>query len=213
MVNNDEMTLPTIGIKHLCINSDGKGVRSLILTSDCPLKCRYCINNFCHDYPERRLKYYKTDQLFDQVKKYVLYYKYTNGGITFGGGEPLQYSDYIFRFCELYKETLNFCIETSLNVDVPDLKQIAQTVDTFYVDIKDMNPEIYYRYTGHVNDLVYINLSVLSSFADKIVLRLPYIGGYNTSNDIEKSKKILSKMGYYRFNRFDYIISNTFGGK
>lgn len=193
-------------MKHLRLNTDGEGVRSLIITSECPLNCVYCINDFCHNYPKEKLLFLSTEELYDKVEKYKLYFQYTGGGVTFGGGEPMQYSDYILDFTRRFNKIFSVCIETSLNVDIPDLEELAKYIKAFYVDIKDMNPIIYQNYTSKSNDKVIENLEKLLPFSDKVVIRLPYIRNYNLPIDVENSREKLLNLGYKRFNELRYIV-------
>ena len=42
-------------ISRLRMGTDGQGVTALVACFDCPLHCKYCINDFCHvknDYGE-----------------------------------------------------------------------------------------------------------------------------------------------------------------
>ena len=75
-----------LSICRLRIGTDGHGVRTLVAFHGCPLRCRYCLN---------------PDSLKDSERKDELYYIATNGGITFGGGEPLLNSQYIKDILEL----------------------------------------------------------------------------------------------------------------
>ena len=80
-----------------------------------------------------------------------LYFLATGGGITFGGGEPCLYSDFIKEFKTCCGEEWNITLETSLNVPFANLKNIFPVVNNYIVDIKDINNEIYKKYTGKIN--------------------------------------------------------------
>lgn len=38
-----------MSVSRLRMATDGQGVSTLVAFFDCPLKCKYCINNSCHD--------------------------------------------------------------------------------------------------------------------------------------------------------------------
>ena len=70
-------------------------------TSDPPLSCSYCLNPQCHNTPKVS-SFYSPQDLLDIVKVDSLYFTATDGGITFGGGEPLLYSKItLSHTCEL----------------------------------------------------------------------------------------------------------------
>jgi pyruvate formate lyase activating enzyme len=99
-------------------------------------------------------------------------------------------------------------VETSLNVSLERLQTVAPYVHHYYIDVKDMNPEIYRRYTSISNSRVIDNLHWLSTHEDpkKVTIRLPHILDYNTEKDIAESRKQLKAMGFQDFDCFDYII-------
>ena len=99
-------------------------------------------------------------------------------------------------------------IETSLNVPLENVKAIASLVQMWYVDIKDMNPDIYKAYGCKENKQVVSNLQWLAAngYADKVIIRLPLIPEYNTDEDRLRSQQQLEKMGFTNFDKFNYIV-------
>ena len=79
-------------------------------------------------------------------------------------------------------------------------------IDHYIIDIKDVNTEIYHEYTGGDNTQVLDNLKRLLSegLADRITVRVPHIPGYNTLDDITRSKAVLADMGLVRIDEFTY---------
>ena len=201
------MKLPLIGICRHRLVTDGQGVTTLVAFHGCPLRCKYCLNAQC-------LRsdgiWHQMDmmEILDKVMVDDLYYKATGGGIAFGGGEPLLRSDGIVDFCKSRPKEWRIYIETSLNVERRSLEAVAPYIDYYYIDVKDMNPDIYRRYTGRSNRRVVSNLRWLASNvdADKVTIRLPHIPDYNTAQDIERSQQQLEAMGFKDFDRFDYIL-------
>jgi Pyruvate-formate lyase-activating enzyme len=98
--------------------------------------------------------------------------------------------------------------ETSLAVPQENLLPVLSAVDEFIVDCKDMNPDIYRRYTGGDAQLMKDNLEFLleSCGADRIIVRVPRIPGFNTDADQRKSVEFLREMGVTRLDLFDYVI-------
>lgn len=71
-----------------------------------------------------------------------------------------------------------------------------------------MNPSIYKRYTSKDNAVVIDNLIkfVDLNLTEKVLIRLPYIKGFNTETDIQSSGQKLEQMGYSRFEKISYKI-------
>jgi len=200
------LTAPIVTCARHRMGVDGQGVTTLVCFHGCSLRCAWCINSFTLD-PDAKRQIMTPAELYEKLKIDELYFIATGGGVTFGGGEPLLYADFIKEFRGLCGNEWHLCIETSLAVPFENIKTVAQCVDMFYVDIKDTNPEIYSRYTGGDNSLVLSNLEKLLKIvtAERIVVRLPHIPKFNTDDDVKKSREILSGMGITQFDEFNYI--------
>lgn len=192
-------------VSRLRIAVDGEGVATLVGFVSCPLRCRYCLNpqTLSADCPHRVMT---PEQLYEEVRKDELYFLATGGGVTFGGGEPLLRPDFIRAFRSLCGPEWKLNAETSLNVPEENVKELMPIIDHWYIDIKDMDPDIYRNYTGRDNGRVRDNLRSLaeSGLADRCTIRIPHIPGYNEDADRDKSIKELEAMGFSDFDRFEY---------
>ena len=105
---NSDSFAPVMGIERLRVGTDGNGITTLVTFYGCPLNCKYCLNPQCH----RELSDVvnsRPEEVYDIAAKDELYYLATGGGITFGGGEPLLYSDFII---DVLIEYMSICIST-----------------------------------------------------------------------------------------------------
>ncbi len=202
-----EIIAPFIAINRHRLTTDGEGVTTLVGFHGCPLHCQYCLNAQClqADGVWCRLT---PGELYSEVEIDDLYFVATGGGICFGGGEPLLRSDFIKAFAEIMNPEWKLTIETSLNVPLENVKAIASLVQMWYVDIKDMNPDIYKAYGCKENNQVVSNLQWLAAngYADKVIIRLPLIPEYNTDEDRQRSQQQLEEMGFTNFDKFNYIV-------
>lgn len=184
---------------------DGDGVNTLVVFMMCPLRCKYCLNPQTLDagLPHRTLT---PDELYEETRKDELYFLATGGGVTFGGGEPLLRPDFIRAFRSLCGDEWKLNVETSLNVPEDNVRELMPVIDQWFIDIKDMDPDIYRKYTGRDNDRVRKNLRLLadSGLAGRCTLRIPHIPGYNENADRDRSIKELEAMGFSIFDRFEY---------
>ena len=203
------MKCPLIGINRHRLVTDGNGVTTLVAFHGCPLRCKYCLNKQCLR-ANGVWREMDAQEILNEVKIDDLYFKATCGGIMFGGGEPLLRSGEIVSFCKLKPAEWHVYIETSLNVSLSHLEAVAPYIDHYYIDIKDMNPDIYRRYTSADNHQVIKNLHWLSAHNDlrKVTIRLPHIPDYNTDADIAVSRSELAAMGFNDFDIFDYLVKN-----
>ncbi len=196
-----------IGIARHRLSTDGDGVTTLVAFHGCPLRCRYCLN------PQSlgdgdRFREYISESLYREVRIDELYFLATNGGVTFGGGEPCLRPGFIRCFRELCGDGWQINLETSLNVPADNIASLLPVVNTLIIDIKDMNPEIYRTYTGQDNSLVLSNLRLIadSGRQNDCVIRIPLIPEFNTDADREASRVALEALGFTRFDLFTYQI-------
>lgn len=196
-----------IGIARHRLSTDGDGVTTLVAFHGCPLHCHYCLNPQSLGDGSRYGKY-SPEELYAETRIDELYFMATNGGVTFGGGEPCLRPRFIREFRELCGSEWQLNLETSLNVPAANIEALLPVVNTLIIDIKDMTPDIYRRYTGESNDLVLDNLRLLAAAGRQhdCIVRIPLIHDYNTDTDREKSRKALEALGFSRFDLFTYQI-------
>ena len=200
------MTLPVFGIARHRIGIDGPGVTSLVGVQGCPLACRWCLNP--HAQPLRaETRAYTAQQLCEALKIDNLYFQATGGGVVFGGGEPLRHAEFLPEFRNQCGTAWRISVETSLNVSAEKVDTAAAAADLFIVDIKDLNPEIYRRYTGGDNAPVLRNLAALLACVgpERVLVRVPLIPEYNTEADRAASVARLREMGVARLDCFSYV--------
>ena len=200
-----ERTAPVITFARHRMQSDGKGVTTLVCFHGCPLRCTYCLNPFSFAQQTRRTEI-TAEKLYEAVKGDELYFLTTGGGVTFGGGEPLLQAHFLADFRKICGEKWHLCAETSLWVAEENVRVAAGCIDHFYVDVKDTNPEIYCAYTGQENEKVLENLRMLLALVgpERITVRLPLIPEYNTEEDRQVSRQLLAQMGVTDFDCFTY---------
>ena len=201
-----EPLFPLLAISRLRMGTDGVGVTTLVGGAGCPLSCRWCINRrLLRRAPAENVT---AQALIERVKIDDLYFRATGGGITFGGGESLLHAAFIRRFRELCPSGWHISAETSLAVPRDLLALAVGAVDIFIVDCKDMNGDIYRRYTGGEAALMEKNLRFLLDAAGsgRIVVRVPGIPEYNTAEDQAKSAEALRAMGVTKLELFDYVV-------
>ena len=213
---------PLLGLSRHRMGTDGVGITTLAAAAGCPLHCRWCINRDLLS--KAKVVDVTPEEFLERVRIDDLYFRATGGGITFGGGEPLLQADFIKEFREIcpeewmlqadfIKEFREICpeewkitVETSLFVPRNYLAQVIDAVDLFVVDCKDMNEDIYRKYTGEDSSVMEENLQFLlqRKDAESILVRVPLIPGYNTAEDQKKSAEKLREMGVKRLDLFEY---------
>ncbi len=199
-----------MAISRLRMGTDGEGVTTLVSFFDCPLHCKYCINDFCHEdiFGESVPRgAYTPDELVELLRRDDIYFKMSGGGVTFGGGEPLLQSAFIHEVCKLADPGWKMRIETSLNVPWRNVEPIIDDMDEWIIDIKDMDENTYLRYTHMSIKKLVDNLYRIRDFVskDKLHIRVPHIPEYNTDAMISKSVDHIRSILDIEPEIFDYI--------
>ena len=201
-----EPLYPLLHLSRHRLGTDGVGVTTLVAGAGCPLHCRWCINaRLLRDAPAEPVT---AEELLNRVKIDDLYYRATGGGITFGGGEALLHAAFIRRFRELCPKDWRIVVETSLAVSPEAIDTVLGAVDEYIVDCKDLDSVRYAAYTGGDVTLMKANLRRLlfSVGPDQILVRVPLIPEFNTSENQAENAAALQKMGAVRLDLFSYIV-------
>ena len=201
------MKAPLIAIARHRLSVDGGGVTTLVAFHGCQLRCHYCLNSQC--WREDGITQWTTpEELVEELMVDNPYFLATEGGVCFGGGEPLLRSNFIVEFARLCPKEWHIYLESSLHVEPQQLQAVMPCVHHYYIDVKDLQPDIYHRYTGGQVQMVMRNLRLLADagMQERVTLRLPSIPAYNTEEDRQHSKRLLEEMGFKLFDLFDYVI-------
>ena len=67
---------PIYSISRLRFGTDGKGITSLVAFMGCPLRCRHCINGWCHSDPSRA-RLMSPDDLYGELMIDDIYFQMT----------------------------------------------------------------------------------------------------------------------------------------
>lgn len=201
------ITAPVAAMERHRIQVDGQGITTLVCFQGCPLRCKLCINPFTQEQHSGKAELLTPEALFEKVRLDELYFLATGGGVTFGGGEPLLYPEFIKQFRALCGSAWHLCVETSLFVPWENIEAIIDSVDMFYFDCKDTDPSVYRKYTGKDNAIVLENIRKLSQLvpSERITVRIPLIPGFNTEAHQKKSAALFSEMGLSDFDLFTYV--------
>jgi pyruvate formate lyase activating enzyme len=124
--------------------------------------------------------------LINEIKKDILYYQVSGGGVTLTGGEPLFQPDFSAKILEACrKHSIHTAIETCLYCERENLSRISDFVDLFIVDLKIFNQVQHVHFTGKSNRIIKENLKYISGKGIPVIVRIPLIKGI-TDTDTNK---------------------------
>ena len=188
---------------------DGPGIRFIIFTQGCNLKCKYCQNR--DTWNTKAGKEYTVRELIDQILKFKEYMQVSGGGVTVSGGEPLLQPDFLIAlFTELHKIGISTCLDTSGMVALTDkIKEVINLTDIFLLDIKSINDETCKWLTGMSNKLELEFANYINERGKRIWIRQVLVPGItDKEEDLVKLKEFLSKLN---IEKIDILPYHTLG--
>ena len=127
---------------------------------------------------------YSVGDLLGVIEKERPFFDQSGGGVTFSGGEPLLYPDFLVEVLEACgNRHVHRAVDTSGFAKTEALLRVAAHTDLFLYDLKMMDADKHKLYTGVDNRLILENLTVLAHSGAAIQIRLPLIGGINDDDD------------------------------
>ena len=154
---------------------DGPGVRFLIFTAGCPMRCQFCHNPDTWNMQTGTL--YEPEELIKKALRYRSYWK-NGGGITVSGGEPLLQIDFLIELFKLAKqEGIHTIIDTSgqpFTKEEPffsKFQELMKYTDLLLLDIKHIDDEQHKILTGHTNQNILELAKYLSDIQKPIWIR------------------------------------------
>ncbi|MFI3314322.1 MAG: pyruvate formate-lyase-activating protein [Rikenellaceae bacterium] len=125
---------------------DGPGIRFVVFTQGCPLRCLYCHNPdtwSCENAPKEM----SARLVMDEILKYRNFIK--KGGVTISGGEPLMQAVEIKQLFELCKaDGIHTALDTSGIILNDKVKELLKFTDLVLLDIKSIDELQYEQITG-----------------------------------------------------------------
>ena len=188
---------------------DGPGIRFIIFTQGCNLKCKYCQNR--DTWNIKSGKEYTVKELIDQIVKFKEYMQVSGGGVTVGGGEPLLQPDFLIAlFTELNKIGISTCLDTSGMVALTDkIKKVINLTDIFLLDIKSINDETCKWLTGMSNKLELEFAKYINERGKRIWIRQVLVPGItDKEEDLIKLKEFLDRLN---IEKIDILPYHTLG--
>lgn len=124
------------------------------------------------------------EELLTEVKKDVVIYKHSGGGVTISGGEPLLDANFTSKLLRAFKEEgISVGVDTCGYVRWANLRPMLLYIDFFLWDIKHTDPEEHKRLTGVSNKLILSNARSVSDKNIPLYIRVSVIPGYNDSEE------------------------------
>lgn len=167
---------------------DGPGIRYVVFTQGCPMRCVFCHNRDAWD--PKGGNETTVDELMEDIKQYLPFYKSSGGGVTATGGEPTMQADFIRDLFSRVKNELglNTAMDTSGFVEINKAKGLLEVTDLVLLSIKHIDEIKHKAITGVSSNKVFAFMEYLREINKPLWIRYVVIPGL--TDDIEDIKRL-----------------------
>ena len=171
----------------------------IVMGSGCTL-CGRCAEECPTTALEQCGREWTMDELMSEVEKGRDVMTDSGGGVTLCGGEPLMHpDDTIALLKELGRRGFHRTVDTTLYASKEVVEAVADNCDLLLVDLKLMDSDRHYRYTGVKNELILDNIRLLATLGKDFFIRIPLIEGINADEEnIEATACFLDTLPWQR---------------
>jgi pyruvate formate lyase activating enzyme len=167
---------------------DGPGIRYVIFTQGCLLRCQFCHN--ADTWEVGTGKQMSVSEIIDDLKSYLPFIEASGGGITVSGGEPLLQTPFI---TELFKECKKLGVHTAIDSSggcyssaplfQEQLAELLRYTDLVLLDLKHINRKKHIKLTGMANEHILDFARYLSQHNVPVWIRHVLVPGVTDGNE------------------------------
>ncbi|WP_085504985.1 pyruvate formate-lyase-activating protein [Thalassobacillus devorans] len=183
-----------------CGTVDGPGLRYVIFTQGCLLRCQFCHNPDTWNRNGGTEK--SVDEIIEDIKEYLPYIK-AKGGITVSGGEPLLQIDFL---TELFQRCKELGIHTAIDSSggcfssspafSAKMEVLLKFTDLVLLDLKQMDADKHKSLTGMTNKQIHDFARLLAEKDIPVWIRRVLIPGLtNEAEELQQLKEFVDGLG------------------
>lgn len=135
------------------------------------------------------------DDIYQQIQRDELFFRYSGGGVTFSGGEPFlqhQFLRAIMHRCEPLG--VSFWAETCGYFNWPAVRDLMPRFEHIFFDLKHMDSAIHERFTGLGNEHILQNVRNIYQSGVPVTIRIPFIPEVNGHDrNIEQTAQFMAE--------------------
>jgi pyruvate formate lyase activating enzyme len=168
----------------------------IVTDSDKCTLCGLCADACPTKAIEMSGKLYNPVELMEIIERERIHIEQSGGGVTFSGGEPLMYPEFLIQMLKICGEHgLHRAVDTCGYASKETLLKVAEHTDLFLYDLKLMDPVQHKKWTGRNNHLILDNLKTLAEIGANINIRVPFIKNVNTGlEEVSKMAEFIASL-------------------
>lgn len=184
--------------------ADGPGLRFVLFTQGCNLRCKYCHNpdswQKCpvEKAADKGFRVVSASEIAREALKYKNYYG-RRGGITVSGGEPLLQAEFVTELFKIMKENgVNTAIDTSgleYSEDDEKFDELLRLTDLVLLDVKHIDSDKCKALTGRGNENFFKFARRLKSEKIPVWIRQVLVPDYtDDEKDLIKTREFIQTL-------------------
>lgn len=193
--------------EHGALTFDNGPVRDPELCAQCGKCAEKCLTE------ARRFvgEWITPEQVVRRVRRDIVFFDDSGGGVTFSGGEPLMQPDFLVSAAKACKAAgIHVALDTCGYARPEVLARVTPHVDLVLFDVKVVDPARHRELTGVPNQLILDNLSMLVRSGKSVIVRIPLIPGVNDDEqNVHESIDLLTHVGVKRVDLLGYHEAGT----
>jgi len=136
------------------------------------------------------------DEIVEAIEKDAVFYRASDGGVTFSGGEPFAQMEVLRQLARKCTSAgIHTAVETSGFFSLKDASDIFEYIDEIFIDLKHTNERRHLKLTGVSNQKILANIKRLDELGRGLTIRIPLIEGLtDTSENIEGVVKFCARL-------------------
>lgn len=173
---------------------DGPGLRFVIFTQGCKMRCKYCHNPDTWNMKGGQER--TVGSLMAEIEPYKAFMEASGGGVTVSGGEPLLQPDFVAAlFAECHAHGISTCLDTN-GYTTPELADpVLDHTDLVMLDIKQADPDRHKELTGVESTLTLGILQHVAARGVRLWIRYVLVPGWSDdSADVERLGALLDQL-------------------
>ncbi|WP_298444233.1 pyruvate formate lyase 1-activating protein [uncultured Ferrimonas sp.] len=172
-----------------CGTVDGPGIRFIVFTQGCQMRCQYCHNRDTWDL--KGGKEVTVDEIVGQLDSYRHFFAASGGGITASGGEALLQMEFVRDLFRASKQIgVHTCLDTNgyVKKHTEMLDELIEVSDLVMLDLKHINDDVHQNLVGVSNKRPLDFAQYLAKKNVPTWIRYVVVPGF--TDDLESAEKL-----------------------